>query len=285
MSAHVFEATEQDFAAKVIQASHEKPVVVDFWAAWCQPCQILKPLLKKVVESYNGDVLLAYVDTDQEQNLAAQFGIRSLPTVMVFKDGRAVDQFMGAQPEGAIRRIIDKHVVRESDLMLRQAMLLLEQNDEAGAVELLHQANKLDPQNTAVLFTLARFAAHSGNLDEALAIAGAIPEDAPEAAMARELKAQIGFARQAQDAGDMGELLNRISHDPSDCEAREKLATILVGQGQHEAAMEQFLEIMKRDRAFNDDAGRKGLLQMFELLGNEHPAVGAYRRKMFSLMH
>jgi len=201
MSAHVFEATEQDFAAKVIHASHEKPVVVDFWAAWCQPCQILKPLLKKVVESYNGDVLLAYVDTDQEQNLAAQFGIRSLPTVMVFKDGRAVDQFMGAQPEGAIRKIIDKHIVRESDLMLRQAMLLLEQNDEAGAVELLHQANKLDPQNTAVLFTLARFAANSGNLDEALAIAGAIPEDAPEAAMARELKAQIGFARQAQGAG------------------------------------------------------------------------------------
>ncbi|MEW6765740.1 MAG: thioredoxin [Pseudomonadota bacterium] len=289
MNTHVFEATEQDFAAKVIQASHDKPVVVDFWAAWCQPCQILKPLLKQVVESYNGDVLLAYVDTDQEQNLAAQFGIRSLPTVMVFKDGRAVDQFMGAQPEGAIRKIIDKHIVRESDLMLRQAMMLLEQGHEVEAIEMLQQANKLDPQNTAVLFTLARFAAHSGNLDEALAIVGAIPEDAPEAAMARELKAQIGFARQAQamgeGAGDMGELLNRISHDPADCEAREKLATILVGQGQHEAAMEQFLEIMKRDRAFNDDAGRKGLLQMFELLGNEHPAVGAYRRKMFSLMH
>ncbi|MEW6446209.1 MAG: thioredoxin [Pseudomonadota bacterium] len=285
MSTYVFEATEQDFAAQVIQASHDKPVVVDFWAAWCQPCQILKPLLKKIVESYNGDVLLAYVDTDQEQNLAAQFGIRSLPTVMVFKDGRAVDQFMGAQPEGAIRKIIDKHIVRESDLMLRQAMMLLEQGNEAEAIEMLHQANKIDPRNTAVLFALARFAAHGGNLDEALAIIEAIPAEAPEAAMARELKAQIGFARQARGAGDMGELLNRISHDPSDCEAREKLATLLIGQGQHEAAMEQFLEIMKRDRAWNDDAGRKGLLQLFDMLGGEHPAVGPYRRKMFSMMH
>lgn len=285
MSDFVFEATEQDFAAKVIQASHERPVVVDFWAAWCQPCQILKPLLKKIVESYNGDVALAYVDTDQEQNLAAQFGIRSLPTVMVFKDGRAVDQFMGAQPEGAIRQIIDKHIVREADLMLRQSMMLLEQGDEVGAMEMLRQANRIDPKHSGVLFALARFAAHSGNLDEALAIASVIPEDAPEAAMARELKAQIGFKRQAEGAGDMAELLGRISHDPADLEAREKLATVLVSQGQHEAAMEQFLEIMKRDRAYNDDAGRKGLLQMFEMLGGDHPAVGAYRRKMFSLMH
>ncbi|TQV64195.1 MAG: thioredoxin [Halothiobacillaceae bacterium] len=289
MSDFVFDATEQDFAAKVIQASHARPVVVDFWASWCQPCQILKPLLKKVVESYDGDVLLAYVDTDQEQNLAAQFGIRSLPTVMVLKDGRAVDQFMGAQPEGAIRTIIDKHIVRETDLMLRQSMMLLEQGDEVAALEMLQQANRIDPRHSGVLFALARFAAHSGNLDEALAIANVIPEDAPEAAMARELKAQIGFQRQAQamegGAGNMAELLGRIDANPADCEAREKLATVLVSQGQHEAAMEMFLDIMKRDRAFNDDAGRKGLLQMFEMLGANHPAVSAYRRRMFGLMH
>jgi len=285
MSAIVFDVTEQDFAAKVIQASHERPVLVDFWAAWCQPCQILKPLLKKVVESYNGEVHLAYVDTDQEQMLAAQFGIRSLPTVMLFKDGRAIDQFMGAQPEGAIRKLIDKHIVRESDLMLKQAMALLEQGDEPRAIELLRQANQIDPKNTAVLFALARFAAHSGNLNEAETILDSIPAEAPEAGMARELKAQIGFARQAQDAGDMAELLGRISHNPADLEARQKLAAVLVGQGQHEAAMEQFLEIMKRDRAFGDDAGRKGLLQLFEMLGNEHPAVQTYRRRMFSLLH
>ncbi|MFZ5536353.1 MAG: thioredoxin [Pseudomonadota bacterium] len=285
MSSFVFDVTEQDFAEKVIQASHERPVLVDFWAAWCQPCQILKPLLKKVAEGYNGDVHLAYVDTDQEQMLAAQFGIRSLPTVMLFKDGRAVDQFMGAQPEGAIRKLIDKHIVRESDLLLKQAMGFLEQGEEEAAVEMLKQANRIDPKNTAVLFALARFAAHSGNFDEALAILEAIPDEAPEAGMARELKAQIGFARQAKEAGDMGELLGRISHDPADLEARQKLATVLIGQGQHEAAMEQFLEIMKRDRAFGDDAGRKGLLQLFEMLGNEHPLVSTYRRRMFSLMH
>lgn len=285
MSSYVFDVTEQDFAEKVIQASYERPVVVDFWAAWCQPCQILKPLLKKVVEGYNGEVHLAYVDTDQEQMLAAQFGIRSLPTVMLFKEGRAVDHFMGAQPEGAIRKFIDRHIVRESDLMLRQAMSLLEQGQEEAAIELLKQANRVDPKNTAVLFALARFAADASNFEEALTILDAIPADAPEADMARELKVKIGFARQAQEAGDMGELLGRISHNPADLDARQKLATLLISQGQYEAAMEQLLEIMKRDRTFGDDAGRKGLLQLFDMLGSEHPLVSTYRRKMFSFMH
>jgi len=101
MTDYVFDANELTFAEHVIQASMKHPVLVDFWASWCQPCQVLKPLLKRVVESYNGEILLAYVDTDAEQNLAAQFGIRSLPTVMLFKDGEVVDQFMGAQPESA----------------------------------------------------------------------------------------------------------------------------------------------------------------------------------------
>ena len=141
MSEFVFEASAHDFHAKVIEASMQQPVVVDFWASWCQPCQVLKPLLKKVVESYNGEVQLAYVDTDSEQELAAQFGIRSLPTVMLFKDGAMVDQFMGAQPESAIRALIDKHLVRESDVMLHQAMTLLGQGHEAEALELLRLAH------------------------------------------------------------------------------------------------------------------------------------------------
>ena len=285
MSSHVFDVSERDFVERVIQASYERPVVVDFWAAWCQPCQILKPLLKKVVEGYGGEVQLAYVDTDQEQMLAAQFGIRSLPTVMLFKDGQAVDQFMGAQPERAIRQFIERHIERESDLMLKDAMALLAQGDEAGALALLQQANALDPKNTAVLFALARLAADKDRLDEAEAILAAIPADAPEADMARELKAQIAFRRQAHEAGDMADLLGRISRDPQDLDARQRLATVLISQGQYEAAMEQFLEIMRRDRSFADDGGRKGLLQLFEMLGNDHPAVQTYRRKMFSLLH
>ena len=197
MTDYVFDSSEQTFEHDVIQASMQQPVLVDFWAAWCQPCQVLKPLLKKVVESYNGEVRLAYVDTDTEQNLAAQFGIRSLPTVMLFKDGAVVDQFMGAQPESAIRTLIDKHMLRESDLMLHQAMSLLEQGHEAEALELLRLAHELDPKNSAVLFTLARFAAHSGRIEDALGMLNAIPDTAAEAGMARELKAQIQFARQA----------------------------------------------------------------------------------------
>lgn len=281
----VFDASEQTFAQDVIQASMTQPVLVDFWASWCQPCQVLKPLLKRVVESYNGEVRLAYVDTDVEQNLAAQFGIRSLPTVMLIKGGQVVDQFMGAQPESAIRSLIDKHLVRESDLMLHQAMSLLEQGHEAEAMELLRLAHELDPKNSAVLFALARLAAHAEKFDDALSILGSIPDNAAEAAKARELRAQIHFTQQAQHAGNAEELLARIEANPTDCEAREKLATLLITQGQYEAALQQFLEIMRIDRAYNEAAGRKGMIQIFEMLGESHPLTLPYRRKMFGMLH
>lgn len=285
MSDYVFDANELTFEESVIQASMKQPVLVDFWAAWCQPCQVLKPLLKKVVESYNGEVRLAYVDTDAEQNLAAQFGIRSLPTVMLFKDGAVVDQFMGAQPESAIRAMIDKHMLRESDLMLHQAMSLLEQGHEAEALELLRLAHELDPKNSAVLFTLARFAAHGGKMEDALSMLSSIPDTAAEAGMARELKAQIHFSRQAEQAGDANELLARIEANPADCEAREKFAVLLVSQGQYEAALQQYLNIMQIDRSYNDGGGRKGMIQVFELLGDNHPLTLPYRRKMFGMLH
>lgn len=285
MTDYVFDANELTFAEQVIQASMKHPVLVDFWASWCQPCRVLKPLLKKVVESYNGEVHLAYVDTDAEQNLAAQYGIRSLPTVMLFKDGTVVDQFMGAQPESAIRALIDKHVVSESDLMFHQAMSLLEQDHEAEALELLRLAHELDAKNTKVLFTLARFAAHNGKIEQALSMLQSIPDNAPEAGMARELKAQIHFGQQALNAGDMNELQSRIAANPSDCEAREKLAVLLVTQGQHEAALQQYLHIMQTDRSYNDGAGRKGMMQIFEMLGDNHPLTLPYRRKMFGMLH
>ncbi len=285
MTDYVFDANELTFAEHVIQASMKQPVLVDFWASWCQPCQVLKPLLKKVVESYNGEVHLAYVDTDVEQNLAAQFGIRSLPTVMLFKDGEVVDQFMGAQPESAIRALIDKHMVRESDLMFHQAMDLLEQDHEAEALELLRLAHELDPQNSKVLFTLARFAAHSGKIEQALSMLSSIPDSAAEAGMARELKAQIHFGQQAQSAGDMTELQSRLAANPADCDAREKLAVLLVTQGQHEAALQQYLSLMQLDRSYNDGAGRKGMVQIFEILGDSNPLTTTYRRKMFGMLH
>jgi len=285
MTDYVFDANELTFAKQVIQASMKQPVLVDFWASWCQPCQVLKPLLKKIVESYNGEVHLAYVDTDAEQNLAAQFGIRSLPTVMLFKDGEMVDQFMGAQPESAIRALIDKHVVSESDLMFHQAMGLLEQDHEAEALELLRLAHEFDAKNTKVLFTLARFAAHSGKIEQALSMLESIPDNAPEAGMARELKAQIHFGQQALNAGDMSELQSRIEANPLDCEAREKLAVLLVTQGQHEAALQQYLSLMQLDRSYNEGAGRKGMMQIFEMLGDSNPLTTTYRRKMFGMLH
>ena len=253
--------------------------------AWA--CALLMPLLEKITAEYRGELLLAKVNCDVEQDIVARFGIRSLPTVMLFKDGEVVDQFMGAQPESAIRTLIDKHVVRESDVMLQQAMSLLEQGHEAEALELLRLAHELDPKNSAVLFVLARFAAHSGKIEHALSMLASIPDNAAEAGMARELKAQIYFNQKAQNAGDVDAnvLLARIEANPADCEAREKLATILITQGQHEAALQQFLQIMQVDRSYNDGAGRKGMMQIFEMLGDSHPLTLPYRRKMFGMLH
>jgi len=181
--------------------------------------------------------------------------------------------------------MIDKHLVRESDLMFHQAMALLEQEHEAEALELLRLAHELDPQNSKVLFTLARFAAHSGKIEQAISMLASIPDNAAEAGMARELKAQIHFGQQALNAGDMSELQSRIEANPNDCEAREKLAVVLVTQGRHEAALQQYLSLMQLDRSYNDGAGRKGMMQIFEMLGDSNPLTTTYRRKMFGMLH
>jgi len=284
-SAHIYSVTESEFQSKVIEASRDKPVVVDFWAAWCGPCQSLMPMLTAIVESYNGEVKLAKVNTDEEQNLAIQFGIRSLPTVMIFKDGRPVDQFMGLQPEPQIRAIIDKHVVRESDLMRRKAQQLYAAGEVEQAMQILREANKLDPNNYDVLLDIAKIMGNRGELNEAMEILAALPVDVAKRDDVRELKAQLKMAQSAMGAPSIEELQQRIDANPNDLEAREKLASRLTMNGDHEAAAEQFYQIMVRDRSYNDDAGRKGLLELFDMLGDTHPVTKSYRRKMFGLMH
>ena len=284
-SPYVFEVTQHNFAAVVVENSQRVPVLVDFWADWCQPCQTLTPLLTKLAQEYRGGFILAKVNADAEQGLAGHFRVRSLPTVMVVWQGQIVDQMVGVQPESAYRAVIDQLRASPGDQILEQVNALWQRGRQKQAVELLREALKHEPDRVELKVTLADKLIQLDRGEEARTLLQSLPAEERDRQPASGLLARLQFADLAQGAPDLATLEAQVRTKPDDCAARRQLAARYVLAGDYEAALEQFMDILRRDPKFGDEAGRKGLIALFEMLGNENPLVIAYRRRMFSLLH
>ena len=286
-SPFVFEANTQNFAQLVIQNSRQVPVLVDFFADWCQPCKTLTPILTKLIDEYRGAFILVKVNTDQNQALAAQLGVRSLPTVKLFKEGKIVDEFMGALPEAEIRKFLNKHRTRPTEPYRQQALMMKDEGDLAGAMNLMGQVLQHEPDFHEAAIDLAGMLLESGEVNQAEALLNQIPEASVEPELIQKLRSDIKLARlkEQSEGQDTSELEQRIAQNSQDYAAMLELAKIRVAQGRTEEGLELYLTVMKADRSFGDDAGRQGLIASFDLLGASDPLVKKYRSKMFSLLY
>ncbi|CAD5108910.1 thioredoxin [Zestomonas carbonaria] len=275
------------FDQLVIQNSFHKPVLVDFWADWCAPCKALMPLLAQITEGYQGELLLAKINCDVEQDIVARFGIRSLPTVVLFKDGQPVDGFAGAQPESAIRAMLEPHVQAPppaADSPLESAQALFAEGRFGEAENLLKALLSEDNGNASALILYARCLAERGELGEAETVLDAVKGDEHKQALAAA-RAQLTFLRQVADLPEAALLKSRLAQNAEDDEAAYQLAIHQLARQQHEAALDALLRLFVRNRGYENGLPHKTLLQVFELLGNDHPLVTTYRRKLYQALY
>jgi putative thioredoxin len=284
MSAHSFEVGTQDFQQKVLEGSKNAPVLVDFWAEWCGPCRVLKPVLEKLADQYGGQFQLAKLNVDEHQQLAAEFGVRGIPNVKAFVDGQLVDEFTGAQPESTVRAFIERLLPNESEQLRRAAIERRDAGDAAGALQMLENAIALDASNDKARIDAAEIALSLGLNDQAQAQLDALNPLYADDARVQRMQARLQFSHGASH-GDAQALRQKIEQNPADLDARLQLANLLVTQRAYAQAMDELLEIIRRDRSFSDDAGRKTMVSVFNLIADQDELVSEYRRKLAAALN
>jgi putative thioredoxin len=284
-STYIHDVSAQDFQAIVMENSFNKPVLIDFWADWCQPCKTLAPILAKLVEEYAGKFILAKVDTEKEQELAAHFGIKSLPTMKIIVKGQIAGERVGAISESEIRAFIDPFIVSESDQVMDAAMAAQDAGRSEEALQLMNQALASDPANADLKINIAKLVMLQGDTEAALGLLDSLSDEDNKKDEAVKLRTKINLASQLENTPSMQEIENRLAENPNDCEALLQKSHHHSASDQYDEAMDLLIQIMTIDRKFQNDAGRQELLSLFELLGGEHPVVQKYRRKLFTLLH
>ena len=284
-SPFIHNVTAETFNDLVVENSYKQPVLVDFWAEWCQPCQALIPVLTKLATEYNGAFILAKVNSDEQGQLAAQAGVRSLPTVKLFVNGQIVNEFMGALPESEIRTFLQPYIQSETDDVLRDSIQAFEEGRAQDALQMLNTALANDPTNAKLKINMAKLVANQGDLESATALIDTLSDDEKKEQDVIETLAHIKLANKLKDAGDPEEINQRLKDNPDDLDAMLQMSNYLSAKGEYQQAMDMLMTIMLKDKSFNDDAGRKGLIDLFDMLGNDNPLVKTYRRKMFTLLH
>jgi putative thioredoxin len=246
---------------------------------------MLVPVLAKLAADFGDQLQIAKVNTDIERGLAQRHGIRSLPTLHLYRNGEVVEEVLGAQPESTLRSLIEAYVVRASDSTLQEALSLAATGSRAQALQLLERAWREDPGNPRLPLELVRLYIEDGQFDSATSLLQTLPHEIREGDTAKALQLLIEFASTAAAGADADALLKRLDDNPADSEARFQLASRQVVAGDYDAALNNFMELLKRDRSFGDGAAQRGLLTIFSLLGEDDARVGAYRRRMFTLLH
>ena len=284
-SPFIVDVTRENFQQAILQESATRPVLVDFWADWCAPCRSLMPMLAKLAQEYQGKFILAKINTEEQRELAAQFGIRSLPTVKLFRNGAPVDEFMGALPEAEVRAFLERHIPRETDQLLDQADALLLQGDAQRAGKLIDQANRLDPDYPRVRLSYARYKATLGELADAEKLLQELPLEEQQKPAVVSMLSRIHFDRISRESPGAEALQQILQQEPGNSEALYQLAAQRIMESDYAAALELLLTLMRKDRTYGEDAGRKGMLQVFDMLGGEGELVKQYRIRLFNALH
>ncbi|MDA8361076.1 MAG: thioredoxin [Gammaproteobacteria bacterium] len=276
-SVYSADVTQESFETDVLERSRTVPVLVDFWAAWCGPCKMLMPMLAKLAEEYQGRFFLAKVNSDEQQELATRYGIRSLPTIKLFSNGAVVGEFVGVQPERSIRALLDRHIARPSDRLVHEALEAEARGDAAGALDILRRVHSEDAANDRAIVHLGRMLLEQGADTQAEQILARISPAGRADPDLAPLLTRLEFIRMTVAAPPLAELEKRVQAQPGDMQARHWLGARYLLAGHYEAALEQWLTMVRENRQFGNDAGRKALLAAFNFLGGKGELVRKYR--------